>query len=151
MIKPSEHKLTWRKSALLVIVTLCISMILCIYMIAQRISLISSIYRYTIIFYLILGVAPGILVMVLCALKRPSGSRVWIILLPMLSAMLFCVYLGIIGPSYSSEIKCNPPSQSGLFTHQDCICIWTGSSDKNQVMCSLDSLKFSPFARLTEH
>ena len=151
MTKTDKSGITWRKTAILVVTTLLVSMILSVWMISQRISLNSSLIRYTSLLYIVSGLVPAIIVLVLCALKRPSGSHLWFVLLPMLSGVLFCFYLTLIGPSFYSEIECNSTTYSGLTIHQECVCKWSGSSDTSQVMCSLDSLVFSPFARLTEH
>jgi len=152
MTKPSKPGLTWRKTAVLVMTTLLVSMIFSVWMMSQRISLTSSLFQYTGLLYTVSGLAPAIIILVLCALKRPTGSRLWFVLLPMLSGLMFCFYLTLIGPALSySEIECNSPAYSGLVVHQDCVCKSTGSSDTSQVKCSLDGLTVLPFARLTEH
>jgi hypothetical protein len=151
MTKPPKPGLTWRKTAVWVMSTLVVSMILSIGMISQRIFLTSSLFRYTGLLYAATGLAPAIMVLVLCALKRPSGSHLWFVLLPTLSGLMFCIYLTLIGPGLYSEIECNSPIYSGLGVHQDCVCKWTESSDTSQVKCSLDGLRVLPFARLTEY
>ena len=151
MIKTSNPELTWRKTAGLVMITLLVSMMLSVWMMAQRISLSSSLFRYTWLFYIVSGLGPAIIVLVLCVLKRPSGSRLWFVLLPMLGGVLFCFYLTLLGPGFYSGIECNSTAYSGFAIHKECVCERSGSSDTSQVKCSLDSLGVSPFARLTEH
>ena len=151
MTKLSRQGLTWRKTAVWVMTTLLVSMILSVWMMSQRISLTSSLFRYTGLLYTVSGFAPALIVLVFCALKRPSGSRLWVVLLPMLSGLMWCIYLALIGPSFYSEIECHSTTYSGLVVHQDCVCKSTGASDTGQVKCSLDGLMVLPFARLTDY
>jgi len=150
MTKPSHFDLTWRKTAVFVIATLLVSMVLGIWMLSQRISLASSLFQYTGLFYTVTGLAPALVVFVLCVMKHPSGSRLWLVLLPFLVGLLLLFYLALIGPGLYTEIECNSTTYSGLAVHQDCLCKVTGSSDFAQVKCSLDGLRILPFARLTK-
>jgi hypothetical protein len=151
MAEPSQPEFTWRKTALYVIATLIVSIILSIGMLVLRITLTSSLFQYTRLFFTLFGSVPALIVLIICVLKRPSGSRLWFVLLPLLYALFLCFYLALIGPSFYTDIECNSPTYSGLAVHQECICIVTGSSDIKQGNCSLDSLPVLPFARLTVH
>jgi len=151
MIKTINSGISWRKTTILVVATLLASMILSVWMLSKRISLNPSLIQYTWLLYITTGLVPAIFVLVLSLLKRPSGSHLWLVLLPLMSGILFCFYLTLIGPGFYSDIECNSTTHSGLAIHQECVCKRSGSSDTSQVKCSSDSIVFSPFARLTDH
>jgi hypothetical protein len=147
MTEPSQFELTWRKTAVFVLTTLLASIILSIWMLSQRIYLAVSLFQYTGLFYILSGLAPALTVFVICAMKHPTGSRLWFVLLPLLGGLILCFYLALIGPALYSEIECRPPTYSGLAVHQVCICKVTPYS----LGCTLDGLRILPFVRLTRN
>lgn len=142
--------MTWRRSGVLVIVTLVLSQFIGIEMASQRIFLTSSLFEFTGPFYIGLGILPAAIVLLTCLVQNPSGNRFWIALLPLLSAVIFCLYLTLIGPSFYSDIKCHSTAYVGLAVHQDCICQISSSSGTAATKCSLDGLRILPFVRLSE-
>ena len=149
MKNPVQNRLTWRKAALRVAAALFAGILLGIGLISQGIFLSPSQFQFSGLFYMAVALAPGSLVFILCALKRPSGSRLWPILLPILGAVLFIFYLALIGPCFYASIQCAPPTGSGPLLHQQCTCATQESSTGIQKQCVVDSLAGLPLIRLS--
>jgi len=143
----AKSGLTWRKVAAFVLIILLASVFLGIWLASMRICLIPSLFRFTGLFYAGLGLIPAVIVLIICITKHPSGNRLWLILVPLLSFVLFCFYLTLIAPAFYSQIECQPAVYSGLMVHQDCTCTSPNSLDA-PVNCSLNGVGISPFVQV---
>jgi hypothetical protein len=141
--------ISWRKTAAFGMLALLAGMALGILMLSQKIYLGPSLFRWTRFFYFALAVVPSAAVWIACWLRKPTGSRVWAVLLPFLYALFLCGYLALIGPAFPGDIQCGPAVVSGPGVHRECTCQWGGSSDMRLGRCSLDGLRFLPFAQVT--
>ena len=141
MTKPSPFRLTWFTTGVVVMATFLASMAFGIWMVSHKVSLIAPLFQYNWLFYLLTALAPAVFVFVIFARKHPSGRWVWLLFPALVSCMFFCYYLVQIIPAFYLEIKCDPPTYTGLVAHQDCVC----RKESVQVNCSLDGQKYSPF------
>jgi hypothetical protein len=145
-----QPALTWRKAALRITVSLLGSIVIFVFIFNQRIILSPPIHQYTLFFYLIAVLIPPLVVFVACARRHPTGSRLWFIILPLLTFLFICFYLVLIGPGLYSQIDCRTITRSGLMVHQSCTCKMDPSSTRSW-NCDLDSLNFLPFAHVTDY
>jgi hypothetical protein len=129
--------------------TLLGSMALGVVLLSQKIYLAGPALRYTRLFYLGLGILPGVVVLALCARRRPAGSRAWMGILPAFYVLFCLFYWALINPASVTDAHCGPAAVSGLAVHQECSCQWGGASQARLERCSLDGVTFLPFARLT--
>jgi hypothetical protein len=79
----TKSGLTRRKAAAFILVTLLASVFLGIGLASRRIYLIPSLFRFTSLFYAMLGLLPALIVLVICIRKHPGGNRLWFILVPL--------------------------------------------------------------------
>jgi hypothetical protein len=104
-------------------------------------------------FYLILFLAPAIFVIIFYARTHTTISwHKWIFFI-VLSIVLFCIFLSVMGPILYgySNIDCQNVTRSESFIQYSCICqrdTPEGATHQAQVSCSLNGFSFSPFLQI---
>ena len=148
-------RLTWSKAIVLVTSVFLVSAVVTLLLQSLSLCLAPPLTNGTPIFYLTLVLAPAVLTLILCARARPSGFRISGVLLPVWTAVLFCLYLALVGPAlfHYSAIDCHSVTRSGLHVQHACTCrseTPEGRAHRAQVNCSLDGFAFSPLLPVTE-
>ena len=154
MTQRQVTRLTWNKTIVLVTSVFLVSAVVTSLLQSQSLYLVPPLTNGTSIFYLTLVLAPTVLTLILCARTRPSGFRISAVLLPVWTAVLFCLYLALAPALFHySAIDCHSVTRSGLLIQHACTCRMEtpeGRAHQAQVNCSLDGFAFSPLLPVTE-
>ena len=145
-----KQKVTWRTTGVWTLLTLFLSILAGIILMGRRVFLTPPIAAYTIYFYLGVVLLPALVVFVVFARRRPTGSRMMLIALPIFASLMACFYFVLIGPAFYVDIQCQSQEQMGLIVHLDCQCEYNTSGGKAQVACVADQIKPIPLMWLIE-
>lgn len=140
--------MTWKTTGAWTLFTLFLSALVGIILMGRRIFLIPLFASYTIYFYLGVVILPALIVFVVFARRRPTGSKVTLVILPILASLMICFYVVLIGPAFYVDIQCQPKEQMGLVVRLDCQCEYNVSGGTRQAACVAEQLRPMPLMRL---
>ena len=144
-----NRKLTWNKAGGLTLAVLCVSALVGVWLMGQRVFLAPPLAASTIYFYMAVGALPALITFIIISVRaRPAGSRIMLVVLPAYVAVIFVIYLILIGPGLYTDVQCQAaPGPAGRL---DCSCRVETTSGAGQVKCAADDLAPLPLIRLVE-
>jgi hypothetical protein len=145
------RKLTWNQAGGLTLAVLVVSVLIGVWLMAQRVFLAPPLAASTPYFYMAVGALPALITFVVIAVwARPAGKRIMLVALPVFAGVIFVVYLVLLGPGFVSDIQCQAAPGPGLARRLDCSCRFSAVSGKAVDRCAADDLAPLPLIRLLE-
>ena len=146
-----NRKLTWNKAGGLTLAVLCVSALVGVWLMGQRIVLAPPLAASTYYFYMAVGALPALITFIIISVRaRPTGSRIMLVALPVFAGAIFVMYLALIGPGFYTDIQCQVAPGPKSAGRLDCSCRSETSDGKALVKCSADDLAPLPLIRLVE-
>ncbi|HTX91525.1 MAG TPA: hypothetical protein VMC09_09930 [Anaerolineales bacterium] len=145
-----KRRPTWNTVGYLTLIALMIGILLGFLLLRQRIFLNPSLAGSTIYFYATVAMLPALITFFVTVSARPTGKRLMLVVLPILSFVMIIIYLTIIGPGLYTHIQCQADAGSVPSSHLDCSCQFGSSEGEPVVECVAKKLSPLPLIQLIE-
>lgn len=151
MTQGQVTRLTWNKTFVLVTSAFLAGAVVDFLLLSRRLYLVPPLTNVTPVFYLLLVSVPAAVTLTHCMRRRPSGSRINWVLLPIWLGVLFCLFL-IVAPQifFYSALDCQSVKHSGLFVQHGCTCRTYSIEARALKTCSLEGFVLSPLLPVME-